>query len=86
VRELAPGTEVPVRLTMTAAAGADLGDYEARLRIQGTSGRTRLTTDATVIRVRVQARSGSLAIGALLGALLLAATAAVILTRRLARR
>jgi len=56
------------------------------LHIQGTSGRTRLTTDATVIRVRVQARSGSLAIGALLGALLLAATAAVILTRRLARR
>jgi hypothetical protein len=86
LRELAPGTEVPVSLTIAAAAGADLGDYEARLRIQGTSGRTRLTTDATVIRVRVQAHSGSLAIGALLGALLLAAAATVILTRRLARR
>ena len=86
LRDLAPDAELPVNLTITSSEGRDLGDYEIRLRIEGTSGRARVATDPTVIRVRIQARGGSLAVGALLGGLLVAAAGTVVVARRLATR
>jgi hypothetical protein len=86
VRDLEPNGERAVRVALTPVPGAELGDYEARLQIDGTSGRTRLTGDPTVIRVRLRARSGAVATVLLLGAVLAGAAGAVMLTRRLASR
>lgn len=86
LRDLAPGAELPVNLTITPSDGHELGDYEMRLHVEGASGRARIATEPTVVRVRMQARSGSLAVSALLGALLVVAAATVVGVRRLARR
>jgi hypothetical protein len=86
VRGLEPDAELAVRVALTPVPGAELGDYEARLQIDGAAGRTRLTGDPTVIRVRLRARSGAVATILLLGAVVAGAAGAVMLTRRLASR
>jgi uncharacterized membrane protein len=86
LRGVAPGDERAVRLTIHPAPGSELGDYEARLRVDGTSGSSRLTVDPTVIRVRLRARkSGALNV-MLAGAFLVTAAGAIALSRRLGRR
>ncbi|HUF30401.1 MAG TPA: NEW3 domain-containing protein [Gemmatimonadaceae bacterium] len=86
LRSVAPNTERPVRLRLTPQRGAELGDFEARLRLEGSSGSTRLVVEPTVVRLRLRARTGGLATAALLGGLLILATGSVLLARKLGNR
>jgi hypothetical protein len=75
-----------VRLTIVPPPNAELGDYEARLMLEGSAGRARLAAEPTVLRVRLRAlKSSALAI-VLSGVLLAAAAGAIAVSRRLARR
>jgi hypothetical protein len=84
--DVPPGGEQPARLTITPPAGAELGDYEVRLRVDGSAGRRRLTSEPTVLRLRLRARRSGATAAMLLGALLAVGAAAVITTRRIAMR
>ena len=86
IMDVAPGEERSVRLVLTPASDAELGDYEARLRLEGYSGRTKLAVEPTVLRVRVHGRSGGLTTVLLLVALLAGVAATVVFTRRLSTR
>ena len=86
LRGIAPGDEHVVRLTIHPAPGSELGDYEARLRVDGTSGTSRLTVDPTVIRVRLRARKSGSLHAMLVAAFLATAAGAIVVSRRLGRR
>jgi hypothetical protein len=86
LRELAAGQEQPVRLTIVPPPNAELGDYEARLLLEGSAGRARLAAEPTVLRVRLRARKSSALAIVLSGVLLAAAAGAIAVSRRLARR
>jgi hypothetical protein len=86
LRDVPPGAERPVRLTIAPVAGADLGDYEARLRVDGSSGGARLMGDPTVLRIRLRARRSSATDVAVLTGLLVTAGIVIGAARRLAKR
>jgi hypothetical protein len=84
--DIPPGGELPARLTITPPSSAELGDYEVRLRVDGSAGRRRLTSEPTVLRLRLRARRSGATAAMMLGALLAVGAAAVITTRRIAMR
>lgn len=86
LRAVAPSTEHSVRLRLTPRAGAELGDFEARLRLDGSSGSTRFAGEPTIVRLRLRARTGGLATAALLGGLLVLAAAGVGVARKMGTR
>jgi hypothetical protein len=86
LRAVAPNTEQAVRLTLIPGAGAELGDFEARLRLDGSSGSARIVVQPTIVRLRLRARTGGMATAALLGGLLLLAAGGVGMARRIGNR
>lgn len=86
LRDIAPGSEEPLRLTIAPAGGVGIGDYELRLSLDGAAGRTRLSTAPAVVRTRIRARRGWIATATIVAALLFAAGGGVVLTRRLGHR
>lgn len=86
LRAVAPNTERSVRLRLTPRAGAELGDFEARLRLDGSSGSTRLAGEPTIVRLRLRARTGGLATAAFLGGLLVLAAGGVGIARKIGNR
>lgn len=86
LHDVQPGGEQPVALTVTPPADTELGDYELRLSVEGTSGRTRIASDPTVLRVRIRSSRSRIAVVMLIGGTVAASAAAVAATRRLAKR
>jgi uncharacterized membrane protein len=86
ILELPPGEEQRVTMTVTPAKTAELGDYEARLRLEGSSGRTKIAVEPTVLRVRVRGQSGGFTTVLLLVALVAVGVATLIFVRRISAR
>ncbi|MGI8844462.1 MAG: COG1470 family protein [Gemmatimonadaceae bacterium] len=86
LRAVAPNTEHAVRLRLTPGASAELGDFEARLRLDGSSGSARIVVQPTIVRLRLRARTGGMATAALIGGLLLLAAGGVGMARRIGNR
>lgn len=83
---IAPGAESSIHLTITPPADAEIGEYEARLTLDGSGGRARLATAPAVLRVRIRARRSWLTTGSLLVLLAAASGGGVVVVRRLGRR